>query len=172
MALPTMHILDGSLHAKVVDQYLLKGYAMPGAVLLDGGEAVARAEELGRNVASQIGKGFEEARYLGPNEEGACPYCHLAQIEMECAANKVYCITCGVDGRLEADSEGRTRPRWNEDPKGCFLTMRGKPQHLNDLAITGSKEKKRVTEQPDFGDRKADWDRVDIPLIALPSVNL
>ncbi|KAK3078682.1 hypothetical protein LTS18_006895, partial [Coniosporium uncinatum] len=61
MALPTMHVLVGSLHAKVVDQCLLKGYAMPGAVLLDGGEAVARAEELGRNVASQIGKGFEEA---------------------------------------------------------------------------------------------------------------
>jgi len=126
MALPTMNVLVGSLHAKVVDQYLLRGYAMPGAVLLDGGEAVGRAEELGRNVASQIGNEFEKARYLGPSEDGACPYCHLAQIEMEWTANKVYCITCGLDGKLEADGEGKIRPRWNENPKDCFLTMKGK----------------------------------------------
>lgn len=81
MALPTMQTCLYPIHARVVDQVVLAGYAIQGAVLADSGIAVGRAELLGRRMASQLGKVYDEAQYLGPEERGSCPYCHLLKIE-------------------------------------------------------------------------------------------
>lgn len=74
MALPTLHQIPYCLHAKVVDQIESRGYAVPGSILLDEKNTAARAERLGRNVASQMGESFDNAVYLGERNETDCPY--------------------------------------------------------------------------------------------------
>ena len=61
--------------------------------------AIDRAAVLGRNVASQLGVAFDEARYLGP--PGLCPMCHLDVVTLRGA--DVECATCGARGQLGPD---------------------------------------------------------------------
>ncbi len=68
----------------VVDQVQLEGAGTPRSIVLDE-SALARAEVLGRNVAEQIGRSFEEAEYRG-DEPGACPLCHLDELRDEIEA--------------------------------------------------------------------------------------
>ncbi|KAI8400654.1 hypothetical protein FOFC_19502 [Fusarium oxysporum] len=112
-----------SIHSRVVDKVVLAGYTSPGAVLADSGTALGRAELLGRRVASQLGKPCDEAQYLGPDESGTCPYCHLLKIEL-CEANNVVCTVCGANGILELGPEGNIRPKWEEDPTVGSQTLK------------------------------------------------
>ncbi|KAG9495636.1 hypothetical protein J7337_012190 [Fusarium musae] len=124
MALLTMQTCIYPIHSRVIDQVVLTGYASPGAVLADSGAALKRAELLGRRVASQMGKPYDEAQYLGPEESGSCPYFHLLEIEFR-EENKVVCITCGANGILELGPGGNIRPRWEEDSTVSCLTLKG-----------------------------------------------
>jgi multimeric flavodoxin WrbA len=65
LALPIMHTTTFSMHIAVVDQVQFEGAGTPRSVLLDPA-ATGRAALLGRNVASQLGVSFDEARYMGP----------------------------------------------------------------------------------------------------------
>lgn len=51
---------------------VLPGFAHAGAVLTDRG-AMTRASRVGTNVASQIGRNFDSAEYLGPQKMAAAP---------------------------------------------------------------------------------------------------
>src|SRR5205809_734193 len=62
LALPLMHTMTFSMHIGVVDQIQFAGAGMPGSVLLDE-SAAPRAEQLGRNVAQQIGRESEDVEY-------------------------------------------------------------------------------------------------------------
>lgn len=95
LALPTMHAMTFSLQAAVVDQFVVSGAGTPQSVVLDA-EALARASALGANVASQLGRAFDDAQYLG--EPGLCPLCHLDLVVLRGRA--VECGTCGARGRL------------------------------------------------------------------------
>ncbi|WP_062385571.1 flavodoxin family protein [Demequina iriomotensis] len=96
LALPVMHTLTFSMSIAVVDQMVVEGAGTPRSVVLDP-EAVARAATLGGNVASQLGRGLDDAEYLGP--PGACPLCRLDVVVLRGA--EVECATCGARGRLE-----------------------------------------------------------------------
>jgi multimeric flavodoxin WrbA len=98
LALPVMHTLAFSMHIKVVDQMVVRGAGTPQSVLLDE-EAVGRAGELGRNVASQLGRPWHEAEYLGA--PGVCPMCQLDVVVL--SGREVECATCGARGRLADD---------------------------------------------------------------------
>ncbi|KAF2756847.1 flavo protein [Pseudovirgaria hyperparasitica] len=117
LALPTLHLCVYSFHAKVVDQMVVYGVGAPGFVVAKvGGAELCRAEELGRNIASEIGKGFDEARYLGPKSRGACLYCHLSTIEvLDTGENEIMCATCGAQGKLAVGIDGVIGPMWKED---------------------------------------------------------
>jgi hypothetical protein len=80
MALPTMHLFAFPLHAKVVDQFVAPGCNYSGAIVLNNEAHIKRAQKLGHNVASQIGKEFDVAQYLS-DEEGAFPCCHQLKFE-------------------------------------------------------------------------------------------
>jgi hypothetical protein len=69
-------------------------------VVLDAA-AIDRAAVLGRNVASQLGVAFDQARYLGP--PGLCPMCHLDVVALRGA--DVECATCGARGLLTPELE-------------------------------------------------------------------
>ena len=95
LALPTMHVMTFSMQTAVVDQFVVSGAGTPKSVVLDT-DALARSAQLGRNVATQMGRSFDDAEYVG--EPGLCPLCHLDVIELRGRA--VSCATCGAAGRL------------------------------------------------------------------------
>ncbi|EXL74455.1 hypothetical protein FOPG_10482 [Fusarium oxysporum f. sp. conglutinans race 2 54008] len=165
MALPTMQTCIYSIHSRVVDKVVLAGYTSPGAVLADSGTALGRAELLGRRVASQLGKPCDEAQYLGPDESGTCPYCHLLKIEL-CEANNVVCTVCGANGILELGPEGNIRPKWEEDPTVGSQTLKGKLEHKYDI------RDKMSLEQPKLGSISSaffKWKSLEFPRVLLPS---
>ncbi|KAF5985639.1 nadph-dependent fmn reductase [Fusarium coicis] len=166
MALPTMQTCIYRIHSRVVDQVVLSGYANPGAVLADSGAALERAELLGCRVASQIGKPYAEALYLGPDESGSCPYCHLLKIEFR-EENKVVCITCGANGILELGPGGNIRPRWEEGSTVSCLTLKGKLQHRYDVRDKMSSEQPKLAS---ISSAFAKWKSLEFPRVVLPSL--
>ncbi len=100
LALPMMHATTFSMHIAVVDQVEFSGAGTPRSIVLDD-SAINRAALLGRNVASQLGASFDEARYLGP--PGLCPMCHLDVVALR--GTDVECATCGAQGRLAPDQQ-------------------------------------------------------------------
>jgi multimeric flavodoxin WrbA len=110
LALPLMHATTFSMHIAVVDQAEFEGAGTPRSIVLDTA-ALDRAAHLGRNVASQLGVAFDDARYLGP--PGLCPLCHLDVIALRGAVARpgavaprvaeVECATCGARGHLTPD---------------------------------------------------------------------
>jgi multimeric flavodoxin WrbA len=100
LALPMMHATTFSMHIAVVDQVQFAGAGTPRSIVLDDA-ATGRAALLGRNVASQLGAAFGQARYLGP--AGLCPVCHLDVVVLRGA--EVECATCGAQGRLAPDPQ-------------------------------------------------------------------
>jgi multimeric flavodoxin WrbA len=98
LALPVMHTMTFSMSIAVVDQAQFEGAGAPRSIVLDQ-PALDRAAQLGRNVASQLGKGLDDAEYLGP--PGLCPLCHLNVVALR--GREVECATCGARGELGAD---------------------------------------------------------------------
>ncbi|KAI0593165.1 flavoprotein [Biscogniauxia sp. FL1348] len=165
MALPAMHSVTYCMHARVVDQVVFPGFANAGAVLLEAERTVPRARTLGRRVASQMGKPYDEAAYLGPEEDGSCPYCHLLKLEFR-DGNNVACVTCGAGGVLAVRPDGKIRPDWEEDSRVSCMTLEGKWKHLDDIA------RKLGAERPKLGEIKGEldrWKNMDFPLVPLPS---
>lgn len=73
-----------------------EGAGTPRSIVLQP-EAIARAAQLGRNVATQIGRAFADAEYRG--DDGLCPLCHLDVVTLR--GSDVECATCGARGVLE-----------------------------------------------------------------------
>lgn len=167
MALPTLHGVVYCLHAKVIDQVVFPGFAHAGAVLTDAKNTVERAKILGQRVASQIGKPYDQALYLGPEEKGACPYCHLLKVQYR-QGNDVLCIVCGAQGRLVVGSGGDIRPVWEKDSIISALTLKGKQKHRDDIV------EKLNSERPKLSSFSSEWDRwknLQIPVVDMPSLH-
>ncbi|KAL1879644.1 hypothetical protein Plec18167_004106 [Paecilomyces lecythidis] len=166
MALPTMHGVVYCLHAKVIDQAVFPGYAHAGSVLTDTKNTVERAKILGQRVASQIGKPYDEALYLGPEEKGACPYCHLLKVEYG-QGNDVRCITCGAQGRLVVDTSGDIRPVWEKDSIISAMTLKGKQKHRDDIVEKLNGERPKL---PGISSEWEHWKNTHIPMVDIPSL--
>lgn len=145
---------------------IFPGFAHAGAVLTDR-EAMTRASMVGTNVASQMGRPFDEAEYLGPEEDGSCPYCHLLKFEFQGDDNRIRCITCGAAGELKTTTDGRFRPVWEEDSDLSCITLKGKWQHVDDIAEGLSIERQKLHLVATELDR---WKAIEVPLVALPSL--
>jgi multimeric flavodoxin WrbA len=126
LALPVMHTMTFSMHMVVVDQVLVGGAGTPRSVVLDDA-AVARAAELGGNVASQLGRSWEAAEYRG--EPGLCPLCHLSVVEL--VGTSVACATCGARGELTPD----LTVRWT-DLSPSVIGMAEKRAHSAEIQET------------------------------------
>jgi hypothetical protein len=98
LLLPALHIMTLSMQTAVVDQFVISGAGTPKSVVLDD-EALRRSAQLGRNVAAQLGRAFDDAEYVGA--PGLCPMCHLDVVELR--GRSVACATCGAQGRLADD---------------------------------------------------------------------
>ncbi|KAF9695967.1 hypothetical protein EKO04_006212 [Ascochyta lentis] len=167
MALPTLHLFAYGLHVKVVDQHVVMSCANPGAVVhAQEGGVLRRAEEMGRRVASQMGRGFDEAKYLGPVVEGGCPHCHLAKYDFFGGSEmKMGCVVCGNTGRFVV-GDGKVKVQWDEDSDYCCITWRGKQKHIDDIFKNGSAEWKGLQGSKE---KLQEWRELDMGRVQLPS---
>ncbi|HEX9999713.1 MAG TPA: NAD(P)H-dependent oxidoreductase [Actinoplanes sp.] len=132
LALPLLHSVAFSMHIAVADQAVFGGAGTPRSILLDD-DAPARAARLGANVASQLGRPFDEVAYLG--EPGLCPMCHLSVIELDGTA--VACATCGCRGELRPD----LTVHWT-DRSTSVLSMAEKRAHAVEIQQTAARHAK------------------------------
>ncbi|KAI5920394.1 flavoprotein [Camillea tinctor] len=165
MALPALHSVTYCMHAHVIDQVVFPGFANAGSVLLEAEHTIPRARTLGERVASQIGKPYDEAMYLGPEEEGSCPYCHLLKIEFR-EGNNVACMTCGANAVLAVGEGGKIRPVWEKNSNVSCMTLEGKWKHIDDIGRKLGSERPRLGNIQDEVDR---WKKIEFPLVPLPS---
>lgn len=130
LALPTLHTFTFSMQVAVVDQVLVTGAGTPRSVVLDDA-ALQRSAQLGRNVAAQLGREFDDAEYVG--DPGICPLCHLSVVEI--AGRRVTCATCGAGGELGSDGT----VRWTEAEHSVY-TMSEKREHYQEILDTATRQ--------------------------------
>jgi hypothetical protein len=119
------------MHIAVVDQAVFGGAGTPRSVLLDD-TALDRAACLGANVASQLGKAYDDVTYLGP--PGLCPMCHLSVIEL--TGTDVACAPCGCRGELGPGPA----VRWT-DRTTSVLSMAEKRAHAAEIQDTAARHR-------------------------------
>ena len=161
LALPEMHAMTFSMHIGVVDQIQFGGAGMPGSVLLDEA-AVARAEQLGRNVAQQIGRASEDVDYKG--DDGICPMCHLSVFAIR--GSELECATCGARGRL-VTSDGQ--PGFEFDQEGLdesVISMAEKREHFREVQATAARQAPQAERIRELVQPFAEYDRLIAPVRA------
>jgi len=136
LALPLLHTMTFSMSIAVVDQAQFGGAGMPRSIVLDD-DALDRAARLGRNVAGELGKSFEDARYLG--EPGLCPMCHLDVVVLR--DSDVECATCGTRGELGPD----TKVRWT-DLEASVISLAERRAHAAEIQATAQRLEARREE--------------------------
>ena len=136
LALPMMHMTTCSMQIAVVDQAEFGGAGLSRSIVLDDA-AMDRAAALGRNVASQLGVPFDQARYLGP--PGLCPLCHLDVVVLR--GPDVECATCGARGRLGPD----LRVSWT-DLSVSIISMTERRAHATEIQDTAARQNQRRAE--------------------------
>jgi multimeric flavodoxin WrbA len=136
LALPLLHSTTFSMHIKVVDQVVFGGAGTPQSILLDDA-ALERAAQLGANVASQLGKAFDDAEYLGA--PGLCPLCNLNVVEL--TGSTVACATCGARGELAGDGT----LRWT-DLSSSVISMAEKRAHAAEIQETAARHAEQRAE--------------------------
>jgi multimeric flavodoxin WrbA len=164
LALPMMHSLAFSMRSGVVDQVRFRGAGTPRSIVLDP-SALERARELGRNVAEQLGRAYEEVEYRG--EPGLCPLCHLDVIELR--GRVVECASCGAAGRLEIGDDGE--PRVVFDARGLEKSVNDlveKRAHSEEILETAARHVAQVDEVSAGAAAFADWGEPLTP----PSLNV
>ncbi len=148
LTLPQLHTTTFSMHIAVVDQAQFGGAGTPRSIVLDPA-ALDRAAQLGRNVASQLGTPFDDARYLGP--PGLCPLCHLDVITLR--GTDVECATCGVRGHLTPD----LTVTWT-DLTTSVISMAEKRSHALEIQQTAARH---APLRAHIEKQAQDWDAYD-----------
>jgi multimeric flavodoxin WrbA/Zn-finger nucleic acid-binding protein len=139
LTLPVMHTITFSMQIAVVDQVQFEGAGTPRSIALDEA-ALDRAGRLGRNVAEQIGRPFDQASYRG-DDPGLCPHCHLDVVVLR--GTRVECATCGARGTLLADG-GEVSVRFGDE--GSVITMAEKREHFFEIQETARRHAERRDE--------------------------
>ncbi len=154
LALPILHTVD------VLDAH---GGRRPGAVRGRGNaavdrardaDAIARAALLGRNVATQIGRSFDDAEYRGD------PACARSAISTSSTlrGSEVECATCGARGR-SLDGGGRALDR----PDTSVISMDEKRAHFAEILDTAKRHAEQREEIESRAASYAAFDRLVRP---------
>lgn len=153
LALPMMHSLAFSMRSGVVDQVRFSGAGTPRSIVLDSA-ALDRARLLGRNVAHQLGRAYEDVEYRG--EPGLCPLCHLDVIELR--GREVECASCGAAGRLRVGPDGE--PAVVFDAAGLEKSVNHlveKRAHSEEILETAARHAARADDVEAGAARFAGW---------------
>jgi multimeric flavodoxin WrbA len=138
LTLPVLHTLTFSMQIAVADQVQFEGAGTPRSIVLDDA-ALERAAQLGRNVAQQIGRAFEDVEYRGA--EGVCPMCHLDVVVLRGRA--VECATCGARGELAPDGSVRFSA---DGLKSSVISLHEKREHFFEIQETAARHAERRDE--------------------------
>jgi multimeric flavodoxin WrbA len=158
LALPLMHTLSASMQLAIVDQVQFAGAGSPASIVLDD-DALERARQLGRNVAGQLGRTYDEAEYRGA--EGLCPECHLDVIVV--TPDGIECATCGARGEF-TETDGRVGVAFTPEGQAqSVLTMTEKLAHFREVQETAAAHA-ALRAEIDAKARAYDaWDRTVAP---------
>jgi multimeric flavodoxin WrbA len=156
--LPLLHQATFSTHIAIVDQFQVLGFGMPGSVLFDPAQ-IARAEALGRNVAAEVGRAFDDAIYHGA--PGICPICHCDLIVPH--AVDFECATCAARGKLIQDADGTHLDVSVEGRAASILTLAGKDHHQAEIDRVSASHMQRRAELPPLRARFDAVDRLSTP---------
>ena len=148
LTLPLMHTMTFSMSIAVVDQVVFSGAGTPRSIVLDH-DALARAAQLGRNVAGQLGRGLDDAQYLG--EPGGCPMCHLDVVVLH--GRDVECATCGARGHLD----GEAGVRWT-DLSSSVIGLADRRAHAAEIQSTAQQH---AAVRDEIERRAAEYDDYD-----------
>ena len=143
LSLPLLHTMTFSLQIGIVDQIQITGAAMPGSVLLQD-RAMERAGQLGRNVALQMGRPFDEVEFKG--DPGTCPVCHLDMIVMR--KGYVECAICGIHGHIEMHNGTPKVVFPEEEQKKSVLELEGKKIHFYEIMDVAKATMSKMGEVP------------------------
>jgi multimeric flavodoxin WrbA len=158
LALPMMQSLSFSMRDGVVDQVVVNGAGTPQSIVLYP-ESIERARELGRNVAEQLGRSFEEVEYRG--EPGICPICHLNVIAVR--GEVVECASCGAEGRFDVQ-DGKVEVVFT--PAGLqksVVSNEEKRAHSIEIVETAARHAGQAEEIATGAEPYLAWDRVISP---------
>jgi multimeric flavodoxin WrbA len=154
LALPLMHTLTASMQVGIVDQVQFAGAGSPSSIVLDA-PALERAAELGRNVAAQLGRSYDEVQYRGAS--GACPVCHLDVIVLR--ADGIECATCGARGELTM-TDGRASTLFSaEGLEQSVMSITEKIAHFHEVQETAARHAALRPEIDRLAGEYANWDR-------------
>ena len=93
-------------------------------------KALARARQLGRNVAKAMDGPAESAEYLGERSGVECPVCHGNILHVQEELPYVECPVCAVRGEI-AIVDGKMKVKWNEaDAKVPRFSYEGVKHHV------------------------------------------
>ena len=127
---------------------------MRASALIDNA-AIARAELLGRNVAEQAGRAFDEVEYRG--DPGICPMCHLDVMVMR--ADAVECAVCGARGQFQVEGGSVSVRFTDEGRQQSILTIGEKRAHFLEIQQTAMRQSEHADEIAERGERYRDYDR-------------
>jgi multimeric flavodoxin WrbA len=108
-------------------------------------KALARAKELGRNVARAMDLPPEKVKYKGEEAGVVCPVCHCNTLVVPENLPYVYCPICAVRGVVIVDKD-KMKVVWNkEDAKNPRFT----PVHTDHhFSMSGKTLEKRMRDAP------------------------
>ena len=93
-------------------------------------KALARARQLGRNVAAAMDGPAEEASYVGEKSGVACPVCKGNILHVHEELPYVTCPVCAVRGEIVIDGS-KMQIKWNEnDAKVPRFSLEGDMHHI------------------------------------------
>jgi multimeric flavodoxin WrbA len=135
LALPVLHTLTFSMQTAIVDQVMFEGAGTPRSIVLDDA-ALARAARLGRSVAEQIGRAFDDVEYKG-DAPGLCPMCHLDVVVLR--GKDVECATCGARGELVVEGDEVTVRFTPEGCRASVISLHEKHEHFLEIQATAAR---------------------------------
>jgi len=158
LGLPLMHSFTFPMEIKIVDMHQVNAAAIPGQVALDDA-ALARARQLGLNVASAMGQPQDQLTWKG-DEEGTCPVCHC-DIMVVGKTSQIECAVCGIQGELK-EKDGKVAVTFSPEQQAISrLTLAGKQRHFFEIGDVQREFDGRKGEMParmaKYGPYKPTW---------------
>lgn len=160
LGLPLLHMMTFSLQIAIVDQIQVMRAGMPGSVLVNNDGSIQRARQLGRNVAEQMGKHFNETEYKG-DSAGTCPVCHLDMVIMR--GSFVECAVCGIKGKIVMDGDQTIIVFTEEEQKRSILELEGKKIHFNEIREVTQCHMPKIDEIKILAEKYKKFDRLIKP---------
>ncbi len=162
LALPLMHTLTASMQVGIVDQVQFAGAGSPASIVLDE-SALTRVAQLGRTVAEQAGRDYDDVEYRGA--DGVCPMCHLDVIAI--VLGGVECASCGARGQFVVDGAEVSAVFPASGREQSILARTEKYAHFTEVQQTAAAHAKLRETISERADAWKQWDRTVRP--SMPS---